>query len=84
MFKPYEIFDERERLEVEHELYLQSPELRIYIYIFDLLLIRNIYLELNDLLHQAAFKGGLTRSLSLSSDMMKKLSHKQVKKKPIK
>ena len=29
MFKPYEIHDERERLEVDHQLYLQSPELRM-------------------------------------------------------
>jgi len=28
MFKPYEIHDERERLEVDHKLYLQSPESR--------------------------------------------------------
>jgi len=61
MFKPHEIHDERERLEVDHTLYLQSPEL-----------------QLNDLLHQAAFKGGLSRSLSLSSDMINKLSHKQM------
>ena len=29
MFKPYEIHDEHERLEVDHKLYLQSPELRM-------------------------------------------------------
>ena len=32
MFKPYEIHDERERLEVDHQLYLQSPELRMKIF----------------------------------------------------
>ncbi|CAF1086786.1 unnamed protein product [Adineta steineri] len=61
MFKPHEIHDERERLEIDHKLYLQSPEL-----------------QLNDLLHEAAFKGGLSRSLSICPDMMKKLSHKQM------
>ncbi len=34
MFKPHEIHDERGRLEVEHELYLQSPELRSYFFIY--------------------------------------------------
>ncbi|CAF1113923.1 unnamed protein product [Adineta ricciae] len=61
MFKPYEIHDEHERLEVDHKLYLQSPEL-----------------QLNDLLHEAAFKGGLSRALSVCPDMMKKLSHRQM------
>jgi predicted Zn-dependent peptidase len=61
MFKPHEIHDERDRLEIDHKLYLQSPEL-----------------QLNDLLHEAAFKGGLSRSLSVSSDMLKKLSHRQM------
>jgi hypothetical protein len=28
MFKPYEIHDEKERVEIEHQLYLKSPELR--------------------------------------------------------
>jgi hypothetical protein len=28
MFKPHELHDEKERLEIEHQLYLQSPELR--------------------------------------------------------
>ena len=27
-FKPYEIHDEKQRLEIDHQLYLQSPELR--------------------------------------------------------
>ncbi|CAF3054094.1 unnamed protein product [Rotaria socialis] len=61
MFKPYEIHDEHDRVELDHKLYLQSPEL-----------------QLNDLLHEAAFKGGLSRSLSVSPDMMKKLSHRQM------
>jgi len=61
MFKPYEIYDEKQRLELDHKLYLQSPEL-----------------QLNDLLHEAAFKGGLSRSLSVSPDMLKKLSHRQM------
>jgi len=61
MFKPHEIHDEHERLEIDHKLYLQSPEL-----------------QLNDLLHEAAFKGGLSRPLSVSPDMMKKLSHRQM------
>jgi len=36
-------------------------------------------LELNDLLHEAAFKGGLSRPLSVGSEMLKKLSHRHVK-----
>ena len=28
MFKPHEVHDERGRLEVDHQIYLQSPELR--------------------------------------------------------
>ncbi|CAF2681095.1 unnamed protein product [Rotaria sp. Silwood2] len=61
MFKPYEVHDEHERVELDHEIYLHSPEL-----------------QLNDLLHEAAFKGGLSRSLSISPEMMKKLSHRQM------
>jgi hypothetical protein len=33
MFKPHEIHDEKDRLEVDHELYLQSPESRTYFYL---------------------------------------------------
>ena len=80
MFKPYEIHDERARIELDHELYLQSPELRILSSIsFFSKIFCLLNLELNDLLHKAAFKGGLSRALSISSDMMKRLSHKQVK-----
>ncbi|CAF1328028.1 unnamed protein product [Rotaria sordida] len=61
MFKPHEVNDEHERLELDHDLYSQAPEL-----------------QLNDLLHNAAFKGGLSRALSVSPEMMKKLSHKQM------
>jgi hypothetical protein len=77
MFKPYEIHDEHERLEIDHQLYLQSPELRTLS--FYKTFFNRFSLELNDLLHEAAFKGGLSRSLSVSPDMMKKLSHRQVK-----
>lgn len=28
MFKPHEVHDEHGRLEVDHQIYLQSPELR--------------------------------------------------------
>lgn len=76
MFKPHEVYDERGRLEIDHQIYLQSPELRRcqpFLTLIDLW-----FLELNDLLHEAAFKGGLSRPLSLSSEMMKKLSHRQV------
>jgi hypothetical protein len=78
MFKPYEIHDERERLEVDHKLYLQSPESRTSSSFSWNLFYKLNSLELNDLLHEAAFKGGLSRALSLSPDMMKKLSHRQV------
>ncbi|CAF3714833.1 unnamed protein product [Adineta steineri] len=77
MFKPHEIHDERDRLEVDHELYLKSPESRILFYLINLLFEKSL-LELNDLLHSAAFKGGLSRPLSLSSDTIKSLSHKQM------
>jgi hypothetical protein len=80
MFKPYEIYDEKQRLELDHKLYLQSPELRIIFYFLKYLIKKTkLSLELNDLLHEAAFKGGLSRPLSVSPDMMKKLSHRQVK-----
>jgi hypothetical protein len=77
MFKPYEVHDEHERLEIDHKIYLQSPELRRHI-LFWWIPFHRFSLELNDLLHEAAFKGGLSRSLSVSPDMMKKLSHRQV------
>ena len=83
MFKPHEVHDEQERLEIDHKLYLQSPELRrrFVCFLFELIhFSSSIDLELNDLLHQAAFKGGLSRALSLEPAMSKKLSHRQVKK----
>ena len=79
MFKPHEIHDQRERIEVENALYLKSPELRQFFRLIILCFAIEVFsLELNDLLHQAAFKGGLSRPLSISSDMMNKLSHRQV------
>ncbi len=32
MFKPYKIHDKKERIEVDHQLYLQSPELRLFLF----------------------------------------------------
>lgn len=78
MFKPHEVHDDRERVEIDHQIYLQSPELRRRRHDDHLVIIVFLVSELNDLLHQAAFKGGLSRPLSISSDMIKKLSHRQV------
>jgi len=60
-FKPHEVHDEKDRLQVDRDLYLQSMEL-----------------QLNDILHEAAFKGGLSRSLSASDEMIKRLCHRQM------
>ncbi|CAF0926785.1 unnamed protein product [Didymodactylos carnosus] len=61
LFKPYEIHDEKARIQVDRDLYLQTPEL-----------------QLNDILHEAAFKGGLSRPLSVSDEMIHKLNHRQM------
>jgi len=84
LFKPHEVQDQRERLEIDHQLYLQSPELRkktFHLVSKKISPFFFLFKELNDLLHEAAFKGGLSRALSVSSDMLKKLSHRQVRQK---